>query len=217
MNFKDEVYVYYSFIDPEMQDERLMNYLHQLPPGLWKDIVKYRQKADQVRSLTGKLLLREAIQEAGLDAGLMNSIAYTDFKRPYIAEHFDFNITHSGNCVALALGYDMRLGIDVEQVTPISPDDILTVLRPDELDEMRRTNADADTVLRFWTRKEAIVKASGEGLYRQPQEIYFQDSLTAQTADTAWFLQEIELGSDYICYYAANVSGKKTVIRRVEY
>lgn len=217
MNPTEEVYVYYSFIDPDMPENRFANYLHQLPTGLWKDIVKYRQKADRVRSLTGKLLLKEAIREVGLPAELMNAIAYTDYKRPYIAEHFDFNITHSGLCVALALGYDVQIGIDVEQVTPISPDDILTVLRADELDEMRRTQADTDTVLRFWTRKEAIVKASGEGLYRQPQEIFFVDALTAQTADATWYLEEIDLGPGYICYYATNVAGKKTVVRQVEY
>jgi 4'-phosphopantetheinyl transferase len=217
MDTKDDLYVYYSFIDPALPEEKLLHYLEQLPPSLRPDILKYRQKADQVRTLTGKLLLREAIKDAGLTADLMHSIGYTDFKRPYISDDFDFNITHSGNCVALALGHDMKLGIDVEEITSISPDDILTVLREDELEEMRRTQADAITVLRFWTRKEAIVKASGEGLYRQPQEIYFINELTAKTADTTWFLHELNMGYEYISYCATNVAGKKIIVKEINY
>jgi 4'-phosphopantetheinyl transferase len=217
MNANDDLYVYYSFIDPALPEEKLLHYLKLLPPAMRPDILKYRQKADQVRTLTGKLLLREAIKEAGLSAELMNSIGYTDFKRPYISDEFDFNITHSGNCVALALGHNMKLGIDVEEITSISPDDILTVLREDELEEMRRTQADATQVLRFWTRKEAIVKASGEGLYRQPQEIYFFNELTAKTADATWYLHELNMGDDYICYCATNVEGRKTVVRQIQY
>ena len=98
------IYVYYSIINPDMPDEQFFHYLNQLPPSLHPDVLKYHRRADQVRTLTGKLLMQEAIERAGFDAAHMDSISYTSFKRPYIADHFDFNITHSGRCVACCAG-----------------------------------------------------------------------------------------------------------------
>lgn len=211
------LYVYYSLIDPDMPDERFFHYLHQLPAGLHPDILRYHRRADQVRTLTGKLLMKEAIVQAGFSPELMHSISYTNFKRPYIAEHFDFNITHSGHCVACAAGFNMKLGIDVEEIHPISINDITMVLRDEELDEMKRTNASPETILRFWTRKEAIVKASGQGLYMQPQEIYFIDGLTARAGADIWYLHELDVDPGHICYCVSNVAGMEIVMKEMKY
>ncbi|HYF29989.1 MAG TPA: 4'-phosphopantetheinyl transferase superfamily protein [Chitinophagaceae bacterium] len=208
--------VYYSLIDPAMPDQELWRYLSQLPARLQQDVRRYRQKADQVRTLTGKLLLKEAITRAGLPQTL-ESIAYTDFKRPFIAENIDFNITHSGGCVACAIGYGMKLGIDVEELKHITTEDIIAVLREEELEEMRRIQADPETILRFWTRKEAIVKASGEGLYKQPQDIYFIDELSAKTPDMYWYLHELDFGGGYIAYCATNVPGVQVLVQHMTY
>ena len=211
------IYVYYSIINPDMPDEQFFHYLNQLPPSLHPDVLKYHRRADQVRTLTGKLLMQEAIERAGFDAAHMDSISYTSFKRPYIADHFDFNITHSGRCVACCAGFDMRLGIDVEEIHPITANDIEAVLRDEELEEMHRTNASPETILHFWTRKEAIVKASGEGLYMQPQEIYFIDDLTARTANNTWHLHKLNVDPGHICYCVSNLPGREIVMKEMEY
>lgn len=206
------VYVYYSLVNTEMPDKDLWRYLDLLPAPLQSDVRRYKHKADQVRTLTGKLLLKEAMVQMGLPQTL-DSIKYTGFKRPFIAHNIDFNITHSGNCVACAIGYDMQLGIDVEEVKAITSEDIIPVLRDEELEEMRRANASAETILRFWTRKEAIIKASGEGLYRQPQDIHFIDELSARTPDNNWFLHALDFGSGYIAYCATNIPGVHVVVK----
>jgi 4'-phosphopantetheinyl transferase len=216
MNSTEDLHIYYSIIDPVMPDDNFMHYLYQLPQSLHADVLKYHQKADRIRTLTGKLLLREVIAQAGLTHSLLD-IRYTDYKRPYITKDIDFNITHSGNCVACVAGREMKVGIDVEEIKFIRPDDILAVLRDEELDEMKRTNATPETILHFWTRKEAIVKASGEGLYLPPQSIFFIDELTAQTPESAWFLHELDLGKEYIAYCATNVKGAKTVLNKIIY
>lgn len=198
-----------------MPDNLFSHYLQQLPYNLRPDILKYHQKADRIRTLTGKLLLKEAIGQAGLSHELMDTISYTNYKRLYITKDFDFNITHSGQCVACAAGKNMKVGIDVEEIRPISPDDILAVLRDDELEIMRRTNASAETILRFWTRKEAIVKASGEGLYMPPQSIYFTDEFTANAEGSTWFLHQLDLGKEYIAYCVTNVAESKVYMREI--
>jgi 4'-phosphopantetheinyl transferase len=217
MTAAENLYIYYSIINPTMPDDAFTHYLHQLPAGLRPDIMKYHQHVDRVRTLTGKLLLQEAIQKAGLSPTLMESLSYTNYKRPFITKDVDFNITHAGNCVACVAGRSMRVGIDVEDIKPIQVDDILPVLRDEELAEMRRSNASPETILRFWTRKEAIVKASGEGLYLPPQSIYFIDELTATTPECTWYLHELDFGAGYIAYCVTNVEGVNTVIRKIDY
>lgn len=217
MNLGDSLNVYYSLIDTEMPDQRFFTYLQQIPESMHADVLKYHRRADQVRTLVGKLLMKEAIVQAGFSPDQMNSIAYTNFKRPYIAEHFDFNITHSGRCVACAAGFHMRLGIDVEEITPIRPEDITTVLRDEELLEMQQSNASPETILRFWTRKEAIVKASGEGLYLQPQKIFFIDELTASTPADTWYLHELDIDNAHICFCATNKPERNIIVTGISY
>jgi 4'-phosphopantetheinyl transferase len=209
--------VYYSIIDPAMPEQKFLHYLSLLPPSLQQDVLKYHQREDRIRTLTGKLLLREAIVQAGLSAGMMDSMGYTNYKRPFISMDVDFNITHSGLCVACVAGAGMQVGIDVEEIKPIKPDDIIAVLRDEELQEMRKTNASPETILRFWTRKEAIVKASGEGLYLPPQSIFFLDELTAKTSESTWHLHELGFGSGYVAFCVTNLAGCDVVVNRREW
>jgi 4'-phosphopantetheinyl transferase len=80
----------------------------------------------------------------------------------------DFNLTHSGDAALLAVSGCGPVGIDLEGATRSLDHDrlaarvlslreraVFDVLRPDQ----RRT-----AFLRIWTRKEAYLKATGEGL-----------------------------------------------------
>jgi 4'-phosphopantetheinyl transferase len=79
----------------------------------------------------------------------------------------ELSISHSGARVAVALSRS-PVGVDVEQVTRRPMDDglVRTVLTPAEQASLDRLPA-ADRhrgLLTYWTRKEALVKATGEGL-----------------------------------------------------
>lgn len=75
------------------------------------------------------------------------------------------NVSHSGNWILLAVG-NVRLGVDVERIqSPFAYSDMLpTSFSPAEQAYIR---ADADSRRRFyqlWTRKEALIKATGKGM-----------------------------------------------------
>ena len=85
-----------------------------------------------------------------------------------------FNSSHSGRWVLHAIA-DVEVGVDVEQVRPdfARPDDFLWVL---SLEERAFVQAAAPTLraaalATVWVRKEAYVKALGEGLSRSLPEI----------------------------------------------
>lgn len=92
--------------------------------------------------------------------------------KPFLpdAPHINFNVSHSGPVVLIGVTVLKPIGVDVEAIRPM--DDIETVARrifaPGETEAILSVD-DRERVLAFfrcWTRKEALVKALGDGLYR---------------------------------------------------
>jgi 4'-phosphopantetheinyl transferase len=81
-----------------------------------------------------------------------------------------FNLSHTRGLVACAVGVGSEIGIDVETLarTPAGLDISERYFSPSEVAILRATAPDRqhDTFLRFWTLKEAFIKATGEGLSR---------------------------------------------------
>ncbi|MEU1012597.1 4'-phosphopantetheinyl transferase superfamily protein [Streptomyces sp. NPDC005890] len=77
-----------------------------------------------------------------------------------------FSLSHSGDVALLALA-GVPVGVDVEAVPePQAVTDLLAVLHPREADELRslREAQRPDALARVWSRKEAYLKGTGEGL-----------------------------------------------------
>ena len=84
------------------------------------------------------------------------------------APDFDFNLSHSRNLVVFAFAPNARVGIDVEWMMPLDDMENLVALNfsSRERETWRCLAADSRERAFFdcWTRKEAFVKAIGEGL-----------------------------------------------------
>lgn len=85
-----------------------------------------------------------------------------------VASDIDFNVTHSAGWVAVGLARGGAIGVDVEKARGL---DLWTRLAPDFMDEddcvqwLAVPEADrADAALLQWCGKEAVLKATGEGL-----------------------------------------------------
>ncbi|MEE1757170.1 4'-phosphopantetheinyl transferase family protein [Streptomyces sp. SP18CS02] len=81
----------------------------------------------------------------------------------------EFSLSHSGDRVAVALSLAGPVGVDVERVADY-PDLPLAVLGPSERGELDRVPASgrAAAFTRYWARKEAVLKATGDGLMTDP-------------------------------------------------
>jgi 4'-phosphopantetheinyl transferase len=79
-----------------------------------------------------------------------------------------FNTSHSGEMALYALTVDCELGVDVEQIRTLDdPDSIASrFFSPDEASDLLSLNPEdrGAAFFRCWTRKEAYVKAIGDGL-----------------------------------------------------
>jgi 4'-phosphopantetheinyl transferase len=84
------------------------------------------------------------------------------------ADGWHASVTHSEGLVAVAVTAAGPVGIDAERVTESGDLDglIAAVLAPDEPrpDSMRE-------FLRYWTRKESVLKATGDGLTRPMPDV----------------------------------------------
>jgi 4'-phosphopantetheinyl transferase len=94
--------------------------------------------------------------------------------KPFVqaSDKLYFNISHSGNWVLIAIG-KKELGIDLEKMTGEAIRDSL-LRECFHRDELKLISESEDPVMeffKFWTRKEAFLKAAGNGMVDDLQAI----------------------------------------------
>jgi 4'-phosphopantetheinyl transferase len=101
------------------------------------------------------------------------TITATDRGKPWLAgprSDLEFNIAHSQNLALLAFTRGRSVGIDVEWTRPI--EDAVAIANrffsPAENSALNAVDESArdEAFFNCWTRKEAFIKATGEGLQR---------------------------------------------------
>jgi 4'-phosphopantetheinyl transferase len=78
-----------------------------------------------------------------------------------------FSVSHSGDLVGVAFATAPAVGLDVEQIAPARAEGLIpAVLSPKERAGFDRLAParEASHFFRYWVRKEAVLKATGEGL-----------------------------------------------------
>ncbi len=94
---------------------------------------------------------------------------YNSYGKPSVdgANGLEFNLSHAGNLAAYGFVRDCTVGIDIEQIRTLEDAEALAqiVLSPNELSDLQRVGPlqYLPTFFRCWTRKEAYMKAIGEG------------------------------------------------------
>lgn len=125
-----------------------------------------RRAADQARFTVATALVKLVVAErlGVAAAGVVIDRSCTDCGRPHgrprlPGRELAVSISHSGDRVLVAVTDGPAVGADVEQVAPVNVAELATqVLGPGE------TAAALPDFFRYWTRKEAVVKATGDGL-----------------------------------------------------
>jgi 4'-phosphopantetheinyl transferase len=114
-----------------------------------------------------------------LEAPERLAFAYSASGKPRLAEPWatsplQFNLAHSDGTALLAVTSGRAIGIDLEQMRPLPDAEEMArrFFAPREVDVFRSV-APGDRLRAFyacWTRKEAFLKATGEGLARPLDE-----------------------------------------------
>ncbi|MFF0436110.1 4'-phosphopantetheinyl transferase family protein [Streptomyces sp. NPDC004327] len=138
---------------------------------VYESLTEERVRAQYV---TAHALLRTVLGEVLDRDPAALSFAQGPHGKPYLADApVEFSLSHSGELVAVALSLGAPVGVDVERVPVPSAELPLPVLSPAEraaydlVPEPERAAA----FTTYWVRKEAVLKATGEGLRVDPARL----------------------------------------------
>jgi 4'-phosphopantetheinyl transferase len=224
---QDEVHVWRIALDWSPERVRAMNAVLSLDERQKADRFHFDQ--DRTRHVVGRGVLRSILARCMKTEAERLRFEYNAFGKPRLAprlsdglvEPFQFNVSHSGDLVLIALTMERAVGIDVEKMRTkldveriaasyFSPLERLTLHSLPE--DLRR-----DAFFDCWTRKEAYIKAVGDGLSLPLDEfdVCFlpgqEPGLLATRPHPAeaqrWVFRALDLGPDYKAAIAVEGGG----------
>lgn len=156
--FKIELPAYYDLVP------MLVNYLSETE---LQRAEKYHFVKDKNRFIICRSLLKILLaQTSGLNISEIQ-IEKDENKKPYLSinRSIHFNVSHAENFAIIAIS-KAAVGIDVEYLNKdFDYSEILShVFNNMEIETILNSNNKDHTFYKYWTRKEAIVKATGKGI-----------------------------------------------------
>ncbi|MBB5857245.1 4'-phosphopantetheinyl transferase family protein [Amycolatopsis umgeniensis] len=124
------------------------------------------------------------------------SLRFTrDGDRPALAgaTGIEFSLSRSGGLALVAVADGVRIGVDVEEVREVDHDGLAArTLRPEEAAAVREPL----TFFRYWTCKEAYLKAEGTGLAGLPGPSFTLTGGDVELEDRPeWTITELDAGA----------------------
>lgn len=133
--------------------------------------------------------------------------------KPFILDtELQYNISHSKDLLLCAISADAHLGVDIQHIYEIKPLDriIKKVLSPTEIQliEAIPSSEYLDHFFTIWAAKEALLKASGEGFSRSPNQfsifhlaengiVLKYEGDQANAAEYNWTIRELKIDPNY--------------------
>jgi phosphopantetheinyl transferase len=134
---------------------------------------RFRQASDRHNFVLGRTMIHHLVGPRGVSTPCVVSIGAHG--KPFLPGASACNLSHSGRWVACAVSRHEPVGIDVETFARLKDyrDLIPTITHPTERRYIEQATPDSRLALfkRCWTRKEAILKATGKGFSHDLQTI----------------------------------------------
>ena len=143
---------------------------YPIAPERWAALRRIPHEAARAQSIAAELLLCWAVRQfkpQGVPVPPVRSLSPKG--KPYFAQNpgFAFSLSHAGDWAVLAV-CDAPVGVDIEAVGQDRPQVVARFFHPREQDAYFALPEDArtDAFYTLWVRKEAVVKALGDGMHR---------------------------------------------------
>lgn len=169
----------------DVTQEELQHDLLLLPEWRRKKVMSYHFLIDQVLCAKAYLLLKNGLREAyGIDGN--PAFKYVMHDKPVLLDYPDihFNISHCKRGVLCVID-DAPIGCDIEEIEKKLDLDLCHYCYNDS--EVAGIISAADPCVEFtklWTKKEAALKLSGEGINDDLPSLFTGDALAHLTFDT---------------------------------
>lgn len=153
----------YTRIDSTVNHLALEPALLQFPQAVRETIRSYVFPQDAAASLLGRLLVLKGLEQAGLDVRWAD-MGITEKDRPFLpGSSWDFNISHAGDYVVAILAKE-RVGIDIERFRKVRLEIFNRQFSEAEWAIIHSSPQPELQFIKFWSIKEAAIKADGRGV-----------------------------------------------------
>jgi 4'-phosphopantetheinyl transferase len=191
---RDEVHVWRgSLLRPAPEVARLRSLL---APDERERADRYRFERDRSRYIVGRATLRLLLARYLAAAPRELEFEYGEFDKPYLAGGPSFNLSHSGEVALYAFADTGEIGVDVELDDADFASERIAerFFSPAEVGVLRSLPAESQprAFLTCWTRKEAFIKARGDGLSLALDsfDVTLAPDIPAALLRTAWCDEE---------------------------
>jgi 4'-phosphopantetheinyl transferase len=132
--------------------------------------LRFRFRRDRDRFVAARGALRHILGSYLGSPAASIRFGYAPAGKPFLVDHpeLGFNLSHAADLALVSVSRGGEIGVDVEE---IQSDEVIDstsalVLSPPEHEELRRSTGRTrqERFARFWTRKEAYIKADGRGM-----------------------------------------------------
>jgi len=222
MIYSNEVHIWREFLDlTTLQSNQLRGILSDdelLRAG------KFRFERDQKRYIAARGILRMILGRYMGENPQKIHFEYLPNGKPVLStkpgcDTLRFNMSHSGEMALYAVARGRNIGVDIERIR----DDVAVeqiadkFFSHDEISTLGKSHNKKrnEVFFRYWTRKEAFLKATGEGI-SFPMEQFDVSSISGmglspiiipgdKTESPRWYVQDLFPGAGY----AAAIAGER--------
>ncbi len=191
-----------------------------LTEGEWEKAMRYRSRADQVRSAVTRGVLRTLLARYLAVPQTAIEFTYNEFEKPALLKGMiEFNVSHSGDYSLLAFSGKAAVGVDVERIKGerVVRDLAQRVMTSNEYARFTALPAveKERTFFKIWALKESVMKALGTGMSLAPEciELTFYPDTPHVVIGGEVMLQSLDIGDSG---YAAAVAIVGTQLPPVE-
>ncbi len=126
--------------------------------------------------LVRSLLRRELARRLGGEAAAIR-LHYNETGKP-LHPDIHFNISHSGDCLAMAFDREAAIGIDVERLRPRARLDALAarIMCAEQLAAFRQRQCPPEEFYACWCAAEALVKCAGTSIWQAGEQPFVFES-----------------------------------------
>ena len=194
------VNIYYIKYREKLEENTFKEFLVLLPAFLQAEIKAYKHWESAQASLLGKMLLLYGMKKMQLDFSLDDIIVgYKD--RPYIHKDFDFNISHSGEFVMVAISKGAKVGIDIEKHRKLEVALFRKYFNDHEWNRIEQAADPLRAFFELWAIKESAIKCDGRGVEVLSQT-HIHSNVTKRIVicdAKEFYFQLIQLAAHYAC------------------
>ncbi len=197
---------------PLQADRQIIEHLRTLlAPDERERALRFHAEKHQHSFVAGRGLLRTILSRYVPARPESLAFHYGIKGKPYLQDHsgLHFNLAHSGDRAVYAVASD-DLGVDIELIKPVRDSQKISkrFFSQREADELSALGPDQQIAGFFacWTRKEAYIKATGEGLAAGLNKFYAgadpSDSeggihIDQDGRPPQWYFKDLRVGDQY--------------------